>query len=147
MLLRDLVEVSNGVARVSGRLEKIARLAEFLKRLHADEIAIAVAFLSGYLPQGRIGVGWSVLASARSSNDSKAVSLELSDVHEAFDRIARASGAGASRSKRELLTGLLARASSDEQDYIVRLLSGDLRQGALEGVLAEAVAKAAGAHG
>ena len=74
-------------------------------------------------------------------------SLKLRDVHETFDRVASVKGAGATQTRVRLLTDLFGRATEREQEFLVRLLSGELRQGALEGVLAEAVAKAAGASG
>jgi DNA ligase-1 len=144
MRLVELVETSNAVASVSGRLEKIERLAALLTRLAPDEIAIAVAFLSGSSRQGRIGVGWSVISNAKSAAAPASDStLELREVDEAFARIAGTSGAGSTRERARLLGGIFGRATLAEQDFLVRLLFGELRQGALEGVLIEAVARAA----
>ena len=78
MRLHELVETSKAVADVRGRLEKTARLADLLKRLHADEIRMVVAFLTGSLPQGRIGLGWSTIARTRSTRAAEDPSLELS---------------------------------------------------------------------
>lgn len=142
MRLQELVEVSNAVAQVSGRLEKTARLAEFLLRLRDREIDIGVAFLSGSLTQGRVGLGWAAVSEARKEDAAAAPSLELREVDESFGRIARTSGAGSARERIGLLGALFARATAAEQDFLTRLLSGDLRQGALEGVLVEAIAKA-----
>jgi DNA ligase 1 len=144
MQFSDLVSVSNDVARARGRLDKTARLAELVKRLEPDEVTIAVAFLSGSLLQGRIGIGWSLIAQARNAVAAGEPSLTLREVHEAFDRIAATGGSGATRKRSSILSGLFARATSDEQEFLGRLLSGDLRQGALEGVLMEAIAKATG---
>jgi len=83
------------------------------------------------------------LSRARAAGAAEHPSLELVDVDSVFHKIAQSSGAGASRLRLELLTGLLTRATRDEQDFLIRLISGELRQGALEGVLAEAIAKAA----
>jgi len=144
MRLVELVETSNAVASVSGRLEKIERLAALLTRLAPDEIAIAVAFLSGSSRQGRIGVGWSVISNAKSAAAPASDStLELREVDEAFARIAGTSGGGSTRERARLLGGIFGRATLAEQDFLVRLLFGELRQGALEGVLIEAVARAA----
>jgi DNA ligase 1 len=143
MQLHELVAVSNAVSSTRGRLDKISRLAHLLQRLRPDEIAIAVSYLSGSLPQGRIGIGWSVVSSGREAAPAAAEpSLELGDIHDVFDRIANVSGPGATRMRARLLTDLFGRATESEQEFIVRLLSGELRQGAQEGVLAEAVAKA-----
>ena len=145
MLLRELVDVSNAVAGARGRLDKIGKLAQLLKSLLPGEIPVAVAYLSGSLPQGRIGIGWSVISQGRAVLPALQPSLELRDVHDTFQRIASIGGAGAVRARAQHLIDLFSRATESEQDFLVRLLSGELRQGAQEGVLAEAVAKAAGA--
>ncbi len=137
--------MSNAVADARGRLDKIGKLAELLKRAAPDEVRVAVAFLSGALLQGRIGIGWSIVAQSRAVEPAVGSSLTLSETHHTFDRIASTKGAGAARMRAQLLSDLFRRATSTEQDFLVRLLSGELRQGAQEGVLAEAVAKAAGA--
>ncbi len=147
MRLRELVDASNAVAGTRGRLEKIAILAELLKKAGADEIRIAVAFLSGALLQGRIGIGWSTIGEMRGVPAAAEPSLDLLDVHRAFDRVACVKGAGALRLRTSHLTDLFGRATSSEQDLLARLLSSELRQGALEGVLTEAVARAAGVSG
>ncbi len=144
MQLHDLAEVSNAVSRTRGRLDKIARLAELLQRLPPDEISIAVAYLSGSLPQGRIGIGWSVASLGRAAAPATQPSLELRDVHDIFQRIASVKGTGATRAKAQSLGDLFSRATETEQDFLARLLSGELRQGAQEGVLTDAIAKAAG---
>jgi DNA ligase 1 len=144
MQLQALVDVSGAVARTRSRIEKIDRLADLLKRLPPEEIAIAVAYLSGALPQGRIGIGWSIVSHARGVAPAEQPSLELREIHDQFELIAGTRGAGAAGIRRRLLTDLFVRATAGEQDFLVRLLSGELRQGAQEGVLADAVARAAG---
>lgn len=144
MLLQALADVSNAVANTRSRLEKTDRLANLLRQLLPEEIQIAVAFLSGALPQGRIGVGWSVISQARSTTPAAQPTLELRQVHEVFGRISNVAGAGSARARTQLLMDLFSRATESEQDFLVCLLSGELRQGAQEGVLADAVAKAAG---
>src|SRR5258706_4724612 len=143
MRLHDLVEASAAVAQAAGRLEKTARLSELFKRMPPDDIQIGVAFLSGGLRQGRIGLGWSAISNARDTRAAETPSLELQDVDRAFGKIASVSGAGAITERTRLLRELFARSTEDEQGFLIRLISGDLRQGALEGVLAEAIAKAA----
>jgi DNA ligase-1 len=142
--LADLVHVSASVAATSGRLEKIGHLAELLRRVPPDEIAIVIPFLSGEARQGRIGIGGALLSTLRDVPPADAGQLELADVDAAFDRIAAASGAGSASARAQLLGQLLGRATRDEQDFLIRLLFGELRQGALEGVLMDAVARAAG---
>jgi DNA ligase-1 len=136
--LAEIVSVSNAVAATSGRLQKIAQLADLLARVPPESIPIVVPFLSGSLRQGRIGVGGALLTGVRDVPPAANASLDVRDVDAAFDRIAAAAGG----LRVEVLRQLLGRATSDEQDFLSRLLFGELRQGALEGVLVEAVAKA-----
>jgi DNA ligase-1 len=143
MLLAELVATSNAVAQTSGRLEKVDRLASLLKRLAPDEIEIAVAFLSGSPRQGRIGVARSVMAAARSVPPAIAPAVGLKDVDACFGQIAASAGSGTAAAKAQVLRDLLGRATVEEQDFLVRLLFGELRQGALVGLLIEAVARAA----
>jgi DNA ligase-1 len=143
MLLRELVDTSSAVAAVSGRLEKVQRLAALLARLPPQEIGVAVSFLSGSPRQGRIGLGWRLIAGARIVESARSSTVPLVEVDEIFERIANASGAGSTVEKMALLRGLFERATFEEQEFLVRLLVGELRQGALEGVLTDAVARAA----
>jgi DNA ligase-1 len=145
MRLADLTATSKAVADATGRLEKIDRLAALLRKALPDEIEIAVAFLGGAPLQGRIGVAGAMLSSVRSTASAAAPSLELRDVDDAFGRIATTLGRGSAETKTQALRDLFGRATEDEQDFLVRLLFGELRQGALEGVLIEAVARAGGA--
>jgi DNA ligase-1 len=147
MRLQELADASNAVAGTSKRLEKIARLADLLKRAQPGEIRTTVAFLSGGLLQGRVGIGWAAIAGTRAIEPAETATLEVNDVHDAFQRISETSGPGATRARSRLLADLFARATPAEQDFLMRLLSGELRQGAVEGVLAEAIAKAAGVSG
>ncbi|HEX2443646.1 MAG TPA: ATP-dependent DNA ligase [Vicinamibacterales bacterium] len=144
MLLHELVDTSMAVQAVSGRLDKTARLAALLTRASRDEIEIAVTFLSGGMRQGRIGLGFAAIRVAREIPAASDPSLTLEDVDRTFERIAAVSGAGSGRERAGLLRGLLARATRGEQEFLARLLFGELRQGALEGVMVDAVAKAAG---
>lgn len=142
MRLADLVETSKAVQTAPGRRDKTYRLASLLARLAPDEIEIAVGFLSGAPRRGRIGLGGAAIRSA-STTAAETPSLELREVDDVFERIAAARGAGSARDRARLLRDLLSRATSDEQSFLVRLLFGELRQGALEGVMVDAVARAA----
>ena len=144
MRLADIVAVSRAVADTAGRLEKIGHLAELLKRAPPADIAIVIACLSGEARQGRMGIGGALLSAMRDVPPADAPSLDLGEVDAAFDRIAAASGAGSAASRAQLLRQLLGRATRDEQAFLIRLLFGELRQGALEGVLIDAVARASG---
>jgi DNA ligase-1 len=142
MRLADLVAVSRAVGATSARLEKIGLLTDVLKRTPADELPIAVAFLSGGPRQGRLGIGGAQLTAVREVPPASAPALELREVDAVFDRLAAAAGPGSTGARAQILRELLERATREEQDFLVRLLFGELRQGALEGVLAEAIARA-----
>ena len=143
MQLQEVADTSLRVTGTSSRLEKIDILAALLRRLSQPEIPVALAYLTGTLPQGRIGIGHSAITQSRPSRPAPEPALGLLEVHEAFDRLAATTGAGSSRDRAAVLRGLLARATEAEQAFLVRLLHGDLRQGALEGIMVEAVARAA----
>jgi DNA ligase-1 len=142
VLLHQLVDASAAVAESSSRLTKIGRLAAVLERVTPAEVDIAIAFLSGETRQGRIGIGPSAIRNARPLDGAASPVLQLMEVDEVFERIAAAEGRGSSGDRVRMLRDLLVRATSDEQAFLIRLLFGELRQGALEGVLVEAVARA-----
>jgi DNA ligase 1 len=142
MLLDEIARTSTDVAGTSSRLAKIARIADCLSHASPDEVAVAVAYLSGFLPQGTIGVGWAALREPPTPA-SPPPTLELLEVHEALSRIAAITGRGSQAARRGALAELFGRATEGEQRFLSGLLLGELRQGALEGVMVEAVAKAA----
>jgi DNA ligase-1 len=143
MLLVDLVATSQRVGATRARSEKVAALADLLRRLAPDEIDAAIAYLSGHLRQGRIGVGGAAVRAAMPGGAAPAPSLTLGEVDAAFASIAAMTGAGSTAERARRLGALLARATADEQDFLVRLVFGELRQGALAGLMAEALAAAA----
>jgi DNA ligase-1 len=143
MLLSELVQTSIAVSRASGRLAKIGLLADLLRQLAPDEIEIAVGMLSGEPRQGRIGIGYATVWAARDLPASDAATLHLADIDNAFTQLKSIKGAGSASARNERLGDLMRRATRAEQDFIVRLLTGELRQGALEAILVDAVAKAA----
>jgi DNA ligase-1 len=144
--LADLVRASSAVAATASRREKVALLAAALRRLAPEEAAAGVGWLAGELRQGRIGVGGAALRAAfAAAPPAAAPSLTIAEVDAAFERVAAARGAGSAAERRRRLGALRARATAEEGDFLARLLLGELRQGALEGVLAEAVASATGA--
>ncbi len=121
------------------------RSPPLLRGAEADEVEIAVAWLSGETRQGRIGVGWATLAALRGTAAAAAEpTLTLREADAALDAVARTSGKGSAAARSAALAALFARASAAEQDFLVRLLVGELRQGALEGVMLDAIAAAAG---
>ncbi len=141
MLLAELAEVSRSVGATPARLGKIGALSSALRSATPDEAPIVVAYLSGELPQRQIGVGWAALREAPPAAD--APSLTVGDVDEAFTRIGAQAGKGSAAERKRLVGELMGAATADEQYFLVRLLSGELRQGALDGVMTEAVARAA----
>jgi DNA ligase-1 len=143
MKLHDLVLTSKLVADTSGRLEKIALLAALLKRLAPNEVPIAVGFLTGWPRQGKLGVGWASVAEARPVTSATAPELTLDDIDRAFNELQAVRGKRSAVERRRLLSELLARATADEQSFLTALTIGEVRQGALDGVLTEAVARAA----
>jgi DNA ligase-1 len=145
VLLQEIAETSAAVAASSARLAKVERLAACLRRLDPDEVHPAAAFLSGELRQRQIGVGWAALREL--PPPAAAPSLTVAEVDAGFERIGRQAGPGSQAERRRLLAALLGRATAEEQRFLVRLLSGELRQGALEGVMVEAIARAAGIPG
>jgi DNA ligase-1 len=140
MLLVKVAEASREVAATSARLGKVAALAGVLRAAGPDEAPIVVAYLSGELPQRQIGVGWATLKAAPAP--AEAPSLTVAAVDAAFTRIGAVAGKGSTAERRRLVDELFGRATADEQYFLVRLLSGELRQGALDGVMTDAVAKA-----
>jgi len=144
MLLAAVVETSRRVAETSKRLGKVDFLARLLHELHPEEIEIVVPFLAGSIRQGRIGIGYAALRDARGSA-AETASLEIADVDRTFQSIVATSGSGSQRQRLQLLHQLFSRSTEPEQQFLMRLLMGELRQGALEAVMVEALAKASGA--
>ena len=143
MLLQTLVSTSTQVASTSGRLAKIKLIADLLQQARPEEIETVIAYLSGTLPQSRVGVGWATLQGARDQGlAARAAQLDIRDVDETLEQIAKASGKGSGTAKKKLMGDLFARATPEEQDFLFRLITGELRQGALEGIMVEALAKA-----
>ncbi len=142
MLFDELATATRAVASTSKRSEKVATLAAVLRRVAPQEVAPAVAFAMGASPAGRIGVGWATLADVR-PDPALHPSLEIADVDRAIRDIAVVTGDGSVARRRAILDRLLATATEPEQHLIRGILGGEHRQGALDGVMAAAVAKAA----
>ncbi|MGZ4715112.1 MAG: ATP-dependent DNA ligase [Acidimicrobiales bacterium] len=143
MRLAALVSVADEVAATSSRTAKRSALAGLLRDLHPEEIAAAVGFLVGEPGQCRIGVGWATVAAIPEAGDDRSPPLDIIDLDEAITRLAGTSGPGSVAARTAILGGLFARATPPEAAFMRRLLVGELRQGALEGVMADAVAEAA----
>jgi ATP-dependent DNA ligase I len=141
VLLQELVDAHAAVRATPARNAKIERLTALLRRVEPSEIPAAVAWLSGELTQRQIGVGWATLRDL--PEPAVAPALTIDEVEAAFDHIGSLAGPGSQSVRRDEIRAVLARADEDEQRFLVALLLGDIGQGALAGVMAEAVAKAA----
>lgn len=142
MLLQRLVAVSGAVTATRRRLEKRAILAALLREAGRSRVGRVVSYLSGRLPQGRIGLGPALLRDLGAGGATRAT-LTVDDLDRCLDAVAAVAGRGARARQRALLDGLWARATGEEAAFLLRLLLGELRQGALEGLLIEAIAEAA----
>lgn len=144
MLLDELVRTSRAVADTRSRREKAGRLAELIRRLAPDERVPAIAWLCGELTQGKIGAGWAALRDLGATPAAVSATLQVAEVESTFAALARASGAGSVALRKRLLGELWTRATEAERDFLTRVMHGALRQGGLDGVMAEGAALAAG---
>jgi DNA ligase-1 len=144
MELHEIVETSRRVAATASRRDKIELLADCLARSAPAWVEAAVGVLSGAPRQGRIGIGYATLREAQSAPAAATPTLTLAGLDVALDRLLEVRGKGAGGERARLLRELFVRATADEQDFLTRLLLGELRQGALEGLMVEAVARASG---
>jgi DNA ligase-1 len=142
VLFADLVAASAAVAATRARTAKVAALGAVLRRLDPAEVAPAVGFLTGVPRQGRIGVGWRTAVKV-DVPPATAPSITILELDAALSALAATSGPGSVAARQELLTELFGRATPPEAELIRALLTGGLRQGALAGVMTDAVAKAA----
>jgi len=143
MRLRELCEASERVASTAARLKKVEALSVCLRGMSDAELPIGVALLSGEARQGRIGVGYAVVK-ALDAPPARDAELTLEQVDEVLSRITALKGSGAAAKRSQALHELLARATALEQAFLFKLLLGELRQGALEGVMLDALARAFG---
>ncbi|WP_028849988.1 ATP-dependent DNA ligase [Thermocrispum municipale] len=147
MLLATVVAASQAVAATRSRKAKVAELATLLREAEPDERAAVVAFLSGRLTQGRLGVGWRTLTSLDSSPADEP-QLTVTEVDEALTKVAQTPpGTGSTTARLTVMQSIFHRATKDEQRFLMQLIMGELRQGALEGVMLDAIAAASGAPG
>lgn len=141
MKLSELADTAEAVAATSSRLAKIGALAQLLERAEPDEILALIGLLLAAPRQGRLGVGWRGL-NALVVEHSDEPTLTIADVDHALDALAAASGSGSAAVRTGLLTDLAARATAREWDFLARAMLGELRTGALGGVLLDAIARA-----
>ncbi|MFC9586610.1 ATP-dependent DNA ligase [Streptomyces yangpuensis] len=142
MLLAEVARVSREVAATSARSRKTALLAELFAAAPPEEAGLVISYLSGRLPQGRPGIGWRTLA--QESAPAPQPTLTVRDVDAAVSALAAEAGAGSAARRSALVAGLLGAATEAEQAFLRSLLSGEVRQGALDAVALDGVAAAAG---
>ena len=143
MELGRLVEGVTAVRATSKKTEKTQLLANLLKQAQGRDIELVALYLVGTLPQGRIGIGWRIIEQASADLSVADASLSLHQIDQMLDGIATDEGAGSTGRKIQALRALFERADRAERDFLTQLLMGEVRQGALEGLLLDAIAKAA----
>ena len=143
MKLGTLAATSRRLADTSGRREKIGLLAALLAEASPEEIEIAAAYVSGAVRQEKLGLGWATIQRALPGGAAAAPTVELSEVDAALEAIAGTSGRGSAATRQRLLRELMERLTAEEQRFLGGLIVGELRQGALEGLVVEAIAAAA----
>lgn len=143
MLLATLAHVSEEVAATSARSRKIALLAELFRAAGPADVPVVIPWLAGRLPQGRIGVGWQALKDPVPAADTATLTIREAD--DAVTALAAVAGPGSQAERRRLVQALLGAATGEEQRFLIALLSGEVRQGALDAVAGEALAQATGA--
>src|SRR4051812_26825484 len=145
MFLADVFATSDAVASTRSRKAKIEALAALLARCDAHEIVSVVGFLTGEPWQGRVGIGWATLAAVRDelAGHAEGATLTVDDLDRVITVVQETTGAGSVAARRRALGELFGRATHAEADFVFRLLTGELRQGALAGLMADAIARAA----
>lgn len=142
MMLSEVVNTTEAVSATSSRLAKVDALARLLARSEPDELASLVGLLLASPRQGRLGVGWRGLTAIEIAHADDPT-LTVGDVDAALDTLATTSGSGSASARSSILGGLASRATAAEWDFLVRAMLGELRTGALSGVLLDAIARAA----
>jgi DNA ligase-1 len=144
MLLSGLVECVGRVRATPRKLQKVALLADLLRQARGREAELCALYLTGSLPQGRIGVGWATLQAVMAEGAGEGEALTLLDVDRMCEAVAGERGAGSADRRMAAVKAVFARARPEERRFLVELFLGEVRQGALEGVVLDAIARAAG---
>lgn len=144
MLFARLAHVSLEVAATPARNRKVALLAELFREAGPDDVPVVIPYLAGRLPQGRLGVGWSALGQQVAPAGEP--TLTVTQVDAELTALGALTGTGSQTGRKELLRRLLGAATADEQHFLRGLLTGEVRQGALEAVAVDALARATGAE-
>ncbi|WP_230196550.1 ATP-dependent DNA ligase [Streptomyces coriariae] len=143
MLLTRLADVSREVAATSARSRKIALLAELFRDAEADDVPVVIPYLAGRLPQGRLGIGWKVLSRPVAPAETPALTVREADAR--LTELGKVSGPGSQAERTRLVGELMGAATADEQRFLFGLITGEVRQGALDAVAVEGLAQATGA--
>lgn len=144
MELRQLVETVGRVRASSQKTAKVALLADLLRETRGKETELAALYLCGTLPQGRVGIGWRTLQAALPDAPPSGAPLTLLDLDRGFGGLAVEDGPGSSRRRTAALRALMERADGEQRRFLAELVLGEVRQGALEGLIQDAIAKASG---
>src|SRR5919106_842838 len=145
-LLADVVTASREVTETSSRSAKVQIVAELLRRLDPSEVRVTVGFLAGAPRQGRVGIGYSTIYGIECP-PAREPSLRIEELDRAIDAVRATKGSGSAAARKQILGEVLGRATEGEADFVKRLFTGGLRQGALAGLMVDAVAKASGVSG
>jgi ATP-dependent DNA ligase I len=145
-LLADVVTASRHVAETSSRSQKVAILADLLGRLEPSEVPPAVGFLAGAPRQGRVGIGYSTIYGIKHTQ-AEEPSLTIDELDRVIAEVQALTGSGSAAKRKQILGELFGRATEQETDFVKRLFTGELRQGALSGLMVDAIAKAAAVSG
>jgi DNA ligase-1 len=141
VLLADVVAASTAIAATSSRSAKVALLADIVRQAADEELPAVVGLLGGIPRQGRIGVGWALVGRVDVTPATEG-SLTVGELDVALDALEALTGPGSAGARDTALRDLFGRATVAEADYLRRLLTDGLRQGALVSMVADAVAKA-----
>lgn len=141
-LLAEMAAVSARIGQTPSRLAKVREIAACLRRLEKPEIRVAIAYLAGEIRQGKLGIAYAAVHSALNAPSADAPTLTLTAVDDAFAALVVIKGAGASDKRASVLRSLFSLATTEEQDFLSRLIAGALRQGALRALMLEAMAAA-----
>ncbi len=142
MLLRDIVTVSKRVRETTRKKEKIFLISDFLKNCRGKEISIASSYLSGEIPQQSLGIGWGILEKVISTSLLNPKNINLIEVDQFLNEISSLSGKGSLEKKVKLLQDLFSSIDEEEKQFIAGLITGELRQGALVGIVIDAITEA-----
>lgn len=143
MHLSELVAAVAQIRAATKKTEKVGLLADVLRRTAQEESELAALYLTGSFPQGKIGIGWSAIQRAMAEGPPSGEPVTLRDVDATLTLLAQEQGAGSTERKVAELSRLFHRATAEERRFLSQLFVGEIRQGALEGLVIEAIAKAA----